>query len=89
MALGHEIFLADPPGMDEADAIVEIALASAGFNRFYGIYQWIALGAGDGIGGLVKENALEVREAPLNPACPGERAHFRIEAPQQSIRVEG
>src|SRR5947209_12222596 len=88
MPLGHEIFLADLAGMDEADAIMEIALASAWFDRFYRIYQWIALGTGDSIGGLVNKDALEVREAPLNPPCARERARFRIEAAQQSIHVE-
>src|SRR4051812_22704521 len=39
MALGHEILPANPPGLDEADAIMEIAVAGARFNRFYGIYQ--------------------------------------------------
>ena len=88
MALGHEIFPADPAGMDEADAIMEVAIASARFNCFHGIDQWIAFGAGGSIGGLVKKNALEVGEAPLNPPCARERARFRIEAPQQSIHVE-
>jgi hypothetical protein len=66
VALGKEVFVADRSGLDDADAVVEIALSVRSFDGGDGIDQRIAASERLLVSLRVPEAAAQVGETPFN-----------------------